>query len=324
MKSKTEVQQIVERYLNSTNAKFVNDYVKMMQWLIENEIDDVDRTEAQITVVNHFLHILDKNKLRLVDVCATRDKKVSAEVGLLLDGWMKTNDDTYKEKALGLIAYQKDPITIAFLHGVVRWKSRLYEKQRKVEEFVIPTNDNNQLVAEVLDKYDKMYNEALSYEDAEKTLQTIALTYPNIAKPFADELNDDEEMKLREKKFVYSKLQDHHRAKMYEYFKLLEDYDERNPKYTKYLTSLYGSFVNDVLYRTETDDEVAEAKYIYIQAIDFKWALFLIDNESRETYSKKIIDYVAPTPRPQKPTSNGSMVMEVNEDESEVLVCSYA
>lgn len=320
MKSKTEVQQVVERYINSKNAKFVNDYIKMMEWLIENEIDDVVRTEAQITVVNHFLHILDKNKLRLVDVCATRNKKTSAEVLALLDGWLKTNDDAYKQKALGLIAYQTDPITIAFLHGVVQWKSKLYEKQHKVEEFVIPSNDNNQLIAEVLDKYDKMFAEALSYEDTEKTLQTIALSYPTIAKPFADELNDDEEMKLKEKKSVYSKLQDHHRAKMYEYFKQLEDYDERNPRYTKYLTSLYSSFVTNAM-QTVDDDELMELKHWYVTAIDFKWTLFLIDDESRLTFSQKIYDYKI-TQIPQKPTSNSSM--EVAEDESEVLVYSYA
>ena len=320
MKSKTEVQQVVERYINSKNAKFVNDYIKMMEWLDENEINDVVRTEAQITVVNHFLHVIDKNKLRLVDVCATRNKKVSSEVGLLLDGWMKTNDNTYKEKALGLIACQKDPITIAFLYGVVQWKSMLYEKQRKVEEFVVPTNDNNQLVAEVLDKYDKMFAEALSCEDAEKTLQTIALSYSTIAKPFVDELNDDEEMKLREKKSVYSKLQDHHRAKMYEYFKQLEDYDECNPKYTKYLTSLYSSFVTNAM-QTVDNDELMELKHWYVTAIYFKWALFLIDDESRLTFSQKIFDYKM-TQIPQKPTSNSSM--EVAEDESEVLVYSYA
>lgn len=299
MKKKEEVQQVVERYINSKNEEFVNDYVKMMQYLQSQPLDEEVAAEMRMKVVGHFLQVINKNKLRLVDVCATRDKRVSAEVLALLDGWLATTDNTYKERALALIAYQKDPITIAFLHGVVEWKSREYNKlqlQKKmltqtVTDFKVETlSDKAKRALQAIEEYDKMFNEAERMEDAAQALQMIAERYISIAQPFAKELNDDDELKTKEKKFIYSKLSDHHRERVEDYFKCLEDYSVYNPKYTTYLTDLYRNFTNDVKELTSTD-EVADVQNTYIQAIQFRWALWLIDNASRVEYMNKIVNY---------------------------------
>lgn len=318
MKTKTEVQQVVERYINSTNAEFINDYIKMMEWLVENEINDVDRTEAQITVVNHFLGVLDKNKIRLVDVCATRNKKVSAEVVALLDSWIAVKDEKYKKTALEIISKQTDPITIVFLYGIMQWKSREFAKQKRQAELLkYGTVDDFKVENSTSSKYqmaDDAIRELQTYEV--ENLEEVVVAYTTVASKLAKNLTETD-LKKEDQHRVFDKFKDYYLKKIRELEKewFPEVWSLHNPMYTVYTTDIINNYQDKCMFETETDEEVEALRNKWLNAVDYQVKLHKITPQAAKSVVEVLINWKVPTPRPVKQKSNGGMVvMEVNED----------
>lgn len=275
------IDNVIERYISSKNEDFTKDYEMVIKFINQQNLDDDEKLKLKMQCAYHFLGICHTKKMKVKDVCVTRDKRVVAEVKSLLDCWLATSDISYNEKAMGIIAYTEHAITFAFLLQSLSWaKAKMTDKQKdeiiksklisKEKDYTIGTSDAYKEVYTAIEQYDKILYSAEEW-------QQIGVGYQYIAKRLADELMENEELKTKEqKKRVYSLFQEHHRDRMRELFKQQDDYPT-NPLYRDSLNDILNEFATKTI-KCCNFDQLEKTLELYQTAVTQRYCLNLIDD----------------------------------------------
>lgn len=130
-----DLKKVIERYVNSTNADKKDDYIKMMNYIAKQELDETTRTSAEEMVINHFLDNSPKGK-ELFAMLSGKDKTKCNDADeiakLYVTAQPAEREEIYNE--FKKLWNGSNPETKAYLVNLERWKFRKSKIADKIRD----------------------------------------------------------------------------------------------------------------------------------------------------------------------------------------------
>lgn len=281
-----KINDTVNRYFVSSNSDILADYRAAFNYIQQNRVQspkyEVQLVDLQERVVNHFIILATKQGYTLKDLLSMREKTVIGDCVRILDARIASTDVEEQHRLEQQFNEMYSSIvnadTKAMLSFIKKKKDILFVQAQKLrgietEQFQVTTN-----------KY-KIANDAIERLTA-TNIEELVHQYSMIGDRLAKDLQDDEELKQRDKQGIYGKFHSAYLIKLEQLEILNDDYDVENPKYTD-TNTLIRMFRNRQLNCT-SEEELEALKEEYFQALAYRFQHHHCDESTFKRVSKEI------------------------------------